>query len=104
MRVLPTSGHEWLNLVLFPFKAYVMLAFIAVLVWGSALPRHSHVTAVSDAGLLIIFGYVLSSVVLFVGSVVQAFTGPKGSWLGTMVFAGTALIMAFWLAPLFAFA
>ncbi len=104
MRVLPSSGREWLSFVLFPFKAYTVLAVIIVFIWGSALSRHSQATAVMDAGLLVILGYLISAVVLFVGGLVQAFAGPKGSGLVTLLFAGVALIIAFWLAPMFAFA
>ncbi len=104
MRVLPTCGREWLSLVLFPFKAYTVLAVIIVFIWDAALPRHSQATIVADAGFLVIFGYWLSAVVLFVGGLIQAFAGPKGSGVVALLFAGAALIIAFWLAPMFAFA
>ncbi len=104
MRFLPTSSSQWLSLVLFPFKAYTVLAVIIVFVWGSALPRHSLTTAVADAGLLVVLGYLLSTVALFVGGLVQAFAGPKGSGLVTLLFAGAALVIARWLAPMFSFA
>ena len=104
MRFLPTSSSQWLSLVLFPFKAYTVLAVVVVFVWGSALPRHSQATAVADAGLLVALGYLLSAVALFVGGLVQAFAGPKGAGLITLLFAGAALIIALWLLPMFSFA
>jgi len=104
MRFVPTSSSEWLSFVLFPFKAYTVLAVIIVFMWGSALPRHSQATVVADAGLLVVFGYFLSAIVLFVGGLVQSFAGKKGLGLITLLFAGAALVIAFWLAPMFSFA
>ncbi len=104
MRFLPKSSSQWLSFVLFPFKAYTVLAVIILFIWGSALPRHPQATPVADAGLLVVLGYLLSAVALFVGGLVQAFVGPKGSGLITLLFAGAALVIAFWLAPMFSFA
>ncbi len=104
MRVVPSCSREWLRLVVFPFKAYTLLALIIVLTWGLALPQHSQATAVADAGVLVVLGYLLSAVVLFLGGLVQAFVGPRGAGVVTLLFAGAALIIAFWLAPMFAFA
>lgn len=89
-------------LVLFPFKAYTVLAVVVVLIWASALPMHSQATAVMDAGVLVVLGYFLSVMSLFVGGLIQTFAGTKRSGLVSFLFAGAALIIAFWLAPMFA--
>jgi hypothetical protein len=97
----PTSGYQWLNFALFPFKAYTVLAIMIVVIWASALPSHSHATAVADAGVLVIVGYFFSAAVLFVGGLVQAFSGRKRSGVVALLFAAAALVIAFWLAPMF---
>jgi hypothetical protein len=93
-----------LSLILFPFKAYTALAFITVFIWGSALPRHSQDTAVADAGLLIVAGYLFSGVALLFGGVIQSCIGQKESAIPSYFFGAAAFIIAFWLAPMFAFA
>lgn len=103
-RFLPISCDEWLSLILFPFKAYTVVAVIVVFIWRSVLPRNSHSMAGADAGLLVVAGYLLSASVLFICGLIQVFKSSRGSGLVSLAFAGAALIIGLWVASMFAFA
>jgi succinate-acetate transporter protein len=95
-----TSGARFLGFLLFPFKAYTVVAVVAVLIWGSALPRHSHGAAL-DTAVPVLAGYVISAVALFLGGLVQLIAGARSSGLASLVFALAALVIALCLAPMF---
>jgi hypothetical protein len=67
MELLPTTGQVWLNLALFPFKAYMALAYVAVRVWSSQLPPRADY---SEGGGRITLGYLVSFAALCVGGMI----------------------------------
>ena len=83
MRVIPTTKHEWLRFVLFPFKAYTAFAYIAFQVWRSYLPPRADYV---DAGSSIMAGYLMSFVALWVGASFQKTVGPRQAYLTTGAF------------------
>ena len=96
MRIIPTTGQEWLNLALFPFKAYTALAYIAVQVWSRYLPPRADYT---DAGAAVMGGYLLCFGALCLGGSVQKSVGPRNSYLTTCGFAAADLFFAILLLP-----
>ena len=101
MRVLPATGQEWLSLVLFPFKAYTALAYIAVRIWSSYLPPRADY---SDAGAVVTLGYLLSFAALCLGGMVQKSLGPRKAYLTTCAFAAAGLLFAVLMLPYLAHA
>src|ERR1039458_7217044 len=99
MRVLPTTGQEWLSLALFPFKAYTALAYIAVQVWSSNLPPRADYT---DAGGVVILGYLVSFAALCLGGMVQKGVGPRRAYLVTCAFAAADLCFVVLMLPFLA--
>ena len=96
MRVFPKAKLEWLEFMLFPFEAYPVLAFLAVLVGNTALPPRTNFDDV--AGLLAV-GCFVSFAVLLVAYLFYGFHGKLGSAASSLVFASVALIVGHELLP-----
>jgi hypothetical protein len=88
MRVTPTNRQEWLRAILFPFKLYTALAYIA----AHILPSYHGVQAVSG-------GYLLCFMVLSVGGIVQKRVEPSKAYQITYAFAVADLILIFLMLP-----
>jgi biotin transporter BioY len=65
MKLFPKSSEDWKKFFFFPFRAYVILAFLAGLLleeyWQ---PRHDGVPAIMA---VIVLGYIVSFVVFLIG-------------------------------------
>jgi hypothetical protein len=66
MKIIPSSRHQWLNLVLFPFKAYVVLAIPFYFIFRSFCSRG---TAATFDDMAVMFAFCLMA--LLIGSVIQ---------------------------------
>jgi hypothetical protein len=66
MRIIPSTRHEWFNLVLFPFKAYVVLAFPFYFVFRALYP---HGTDATFDDIVVPFAFCLLA--LLIGSLIQ---------------------------------
>jgi hypothetical protein len=72
MRVFPFTRHERFNLLLFPFKAYLVLAYPFYLGFRAFCPQPFLGTMVSDGTFeTILMGGTFCLFALLVGSVVQ---------------------------------
>ena len=69
MNLFPHSEDERRKFIYFPFRAYVLLAFVCVKIVESQMPRHGNMSVGSI--LLLIFGYIVCFLVFLAGSVVQ---------------------------------
>src|SRR5580765_4565692 len=84
MRVLPANGQEWVTLLLFPFKAYTALAYFAAVIGIGTLPPRADCT---DAGGVIVLGYIVSFVVFCLAAMIQKSVGPRRAYLTSCGFA-----------------
>lgn len=66
MKTFPSSRHHWLNVVLFPFKAYVVLAIPFYFIFRAFCPQK---TAATFDEMAVFFAFCL--LVLLIGSVIQ---------------------------------
>ncbi len=66
MKIIPSSRHQWLNLVLLPFKAYVVLSIPFYFIFRVFCP---HGTAATFDDMVVFFAFCLMA--LLIGSVVQ---------------------------------
>ena len=83
MHFFPHSNDAWRKLSYFPFRAYVLLAFAAVKIVESQMPRHG------DMGrgvLLLILGYMVCCLVFLSGSVVRPSTRTAGESITNLLY------------------
>jgi hypothetical protein len=95
MTILPKSREGWIALPLFPFKAWVLLAFPFYLLFCS-YAHAQHVGygtgTLSDA---VVGGYMLSVVVLLLGALLQSIVCSRGTATRTIVYAVASIILLF---------
>jgi len=103
MRVLPSSSSEWLSLLLFPFKAYPIVAFFVVITWGGFLPRQSFQsgTPLIDTLTLVVGGYYISIAVLAFAGLFQLICARFAAAFSCFGFGIAAIVLFFNLAPHF---
>ena len=68
MHFLPQSRDAWGKFLYFPFRAYVLLAFIVTEIVEEHMPRYGDLGA---GGYFIIIGYLGSFLVFLAGAIVQ---------------------------------
>jgi hypothetical protein len=92
MRMLPRTKHEWFGFILFPFKAYVVIAFVIARLCSRALWADAVIVS-------LLLGYVLSFIVLFLAALVLFICGRRDAALADIAFAGLALVFGWSLLP-----
>ena len=91
MNIFPHSKQDWLRFVVFPFKAYVIIAPVLLLV-SSELPRPRH-SGATDAEVFLVLGLIPCSQILLLAALIFALVGPKGFALPCLGFSLAALIL-----------
>ena len=74
--LFPSSRQEWLRVLVFLFRAYIILAFATVHYFGAHWPRHYSLPA-GFAGIYLCYGF--SCIVLLVVGVIQLLTDRRTS-------------------------
>ena len=94
MTIFPKSRDEWIALPLFPFKAWVVVAFLFYFfVGGYAFGQYAgHGTG--DFGLMVMFGYMISVPVLLLAALVQRIFGKRREAMCTALYAIAGLTLA----------
>ena len=91
MKALPNTRDEWVALILFPFKAYVVMALpllrILRFVFAGMPPWYGY----SDAAFAVMLGYHLCVLVLLLGALAQALFSRPGSASRTLCFIALGL-------------
>jgi hypothetical protein len=96
MPIVPTSRQQWLSLATFPFKVYTAFAYIALRIWSGYLPRRGDYT---DAGAVVMLGYLLCFGALCICGMVQMSRGPRRDYLTTWAFAAADLLCVVLMLP-----
>jgi hypothetical protein len=95
LRVLPHARDEWIALPLFPFKAWVLIAFPFYLYFRSyAAAQHVRY----GTGALVeamIQGYMLSIPVLLLGALIQSIICKRGAAIRTALYALASIFLLF---------
>jgi hypothetical protein len=88
MRILPTTKDEWLALALFPFKAYVVVAFPLLKLFGawSATIVHTHYNR-GETTFTVSALYLTCILALLLGALIQWLVRCKNRAIQTLVFA-----------------
>ncbi len=85
LRTFPSTTDEWVAVVVFPFKAYVLLSY-PFLVTCIVLMRPDRYVRYTEATFAVSQGYVLCLAILLFGSLVQAVFCQRGRASQTIIF------------------
>ena len=91
MRVIPTSRQTWGAFVLFPFKAYSVIAFVAFFSLCSTFDKPGSVDGVY--GIWIMVGYVVAAPLLILGGLIEMFFLKNKAGVWSLVFGATDVCM-----------
>jgi hypothetical protein len=80
------------ELVLLPFKAYVLLAFAMAMIFSRAV-------RVDGIVLWLLGGYAVSCVTLLVGAASQVLSGRRANAISSASFAGLAVLFGWRMLP-----
>ena len=87
MQVFPSTKHDWLNLLLFPFKAYLILAYPFYLIFRIFCPQPFLGTMVSDGTFeAILMGGAFCLFALLIGSAIQWLASGWEYAVGSLAF------------------
>ncbi|MGO8926230.1 MAG: hypothetical protein ACLQU3_04980 [Limisphaerales bacterium] len=100
MSILPASKREWLNFLLFPFKAYVVIVLVWAFVWKWE-PFNVRAAQMKDTQY-ILTGFAGCVVVFVSAAVIQFVTHDRRSALASTIFAVATFIALVFLLPVFA--
>ena len=83
MKILPRSGAEWFGLLLLPFKVFVPMGYVMVVIQRHLLGHRMISGPASD---FVSDGYLLTFFVLVVGGMIQYRIGARRAYLSTCGF------------------
>jgi len=99
MRVLPRNKQEWIDLILFPFKAYVVVAYVWLQICARLQgPRHYGGT---EAEAIVALGFFPCSLVLLMAAAIMAVVGPRGAAIPNAIFGGVAFVIVWASLPVY---
>jgi hypothetical protein len=81
--MFPKARDEWIALALFPFKAYVVVAFPFYILFDALTPRVF--MEYSPTLTAIFFGYVLCVPILLFGALLQSIVCSRGAATRTVL-------------------
>lgn len=98
MRALPSNRREWLAFLLFPFKAYVVIAPIFFFVWDAATAGHRMRGVRAHVAAGIGSGYLICLLVFAITALIQVIARRRDAALTSFLFAvAIVVILYFWL-------
>ncbi len=92
MNLLPQSKSAWGQFVLFPFKAYVVVAVPLAFLIPNNEPKHGN----NESIALVLPGYLVCLGVLVVGGILQSIYGARQQGRISFAFAAAALLACVW--------
>jgi hypothetical protein len=96
MQVIPHSKQDWLRFVVFPFKAYVVIAPLLFFI-STRIPHPRHQPTSAD--VFFVVSLVPCSLILLAAALVFSLFGPKGFAFPCLGFSLAGLIIAVFLMP-----
>jgi hypothetical protein len=102
MHTGPRTSEGWWGFVLFPFKAYVVLAYISARICTLLAPRTSRREAYSFVVEEVIYGFAVCFVVFTIATVVQLVLHKRSAAANSAFFAALSLMLGWYLLPPFA--
>ncbi len=95
MRIFPKTKAEWIALVLFPFKAYILLAWPLLILFSVFFWHTLRLTGTGGSAFTVGEGYVLCIAVLLVGACIQYFVSGLLDSLITLGFAVAPVLLCY---------
>jgi hypothetical protein len=95
LRLLPQTRDEWIALPLFPFKAWVVVAFPFYVAFSSYASAQHVRYGVGVLGEVMIGGYMLSILALLFGALIQSIISKRGAATRTVLYALASIILVF---------
>jgi hypothetical protein len=99
MRILPRYSH-WSGWLLFPFRAYLVVAPVCLFFWKVATEGHRTKGALAEAVGPVLIGYWLCILVFILAAVVLFLTRHRELVAENLLCAGIAMLIAFSIAPM----
>ena len=99
MNIFPHSKQDWLRFVVFPFKAYVIIAPVLLLV-SSELPRPRH-SGATDAEVFLVLGLIPCSQILLLAALIFALLDRRVSRFLVWGLVWRRLFWWYYLCPLY---
>ncbi len=96
MKILPASGSEWFALLLIPFKVFVPIGYLMVVIQRETVGYRMDTGAITP---FVLNGYIVSFFVLLLGAIVQRSIGPRRVYLSTCAFAAGVFVFGWLLLP-----
>lgn len=101
MHVIPHTRQEWFRFLLFPFRAFVVVAPICLFIWLAVTEGHRGRGARTEAAFPVALGLILCIGVFLVAALIQLVTRRRDAALLSFGFAGAAfLILYFYVLPM----
>jgi len=97
MTIFPKTRDQWIVLLLFPFKAWVVIAFpFYFFVRGFAFGQYTRY-GTGEFGMMAMSGYMVSVPTLLLGALIQSSFSDRGEAEKTAIYAlaGIALLLNF---------
>ena len=92
MHLIPKSRQEWGQLIYFPFRAYVLLAFIATHIVFNSWPRHG---GIPDFMPLFTLNYAGCFLIFLLGGIVQLATNRHAEAAVNLAFAVVTFLIGY---------
>jgi hypothetical protein len=96
MKILPSSGSDWLALLLVPFKVFVPIGYLIVAIQRETLGHRNDTGAITT---LVLNGYMITFFVLVLGAMIQRCFGQRRAYLWTCAFVAGEFFFGFLLLP-----
>ena len=99
MRLLPTNRH-WSGWLLFPFRAYLIIAPVCLYLCSFAPETHKAKGAFAGAAAVVLFGCGICFLVFLLAAVILFLTHRRELIAETVLFAAIAFGISLLIAPL----
>src|SRR5687768_2908533 len=101
MNVIPHTRQDWLRFLLFPFKAFVVVSPVVLLVWFAASEEHRGRVARSEAAFPVALGLIGCVAVFLVVGLIQLVVRKRKAALTSFGFAVAAFLLLYtWVLPM----
>ncbi len=95
LHILPCTKDGWRALPLFPFKAWVVVAFPLYVAFRSYAAAQHVRLGTGVLGEVMIGGYILSIAALLLGALIQSIICNRGAATRTALYALAGMILVF---------
>jgi hypothetical protein len=96
VQISPKNKREWVSLLLLPFRAYVIICPVMILV-GHSLPHPRDMD--DEAYIFMVESLCYDGFILLFLALIVTLTGPKGLAFPTVAFGLAAFVLFLMIAP-----